>query len=331
MGGKPVFSVPAKSVVNFKSAFSHKQLCDGLTFTAGSACQYSCSFCYVEAMMQKNPHWQAIKDQAPDGKFENVVIRREGAVEAVRKQITHANGKPRFGDPTDRRVIYASPLVDVAANMELVRETVDICREILSLTHWQIRLLSKSSLLPKVAEAIAAEGRCWEDRMIFGVSTGTLNDGLARAFEKGTALVSKRITSLHWLQDNGFRTYGMICPSLPQSDYRKFAEDMSQAIRSERCETVWSESINVRGDSFTRTEQALSDAGFHDEARRLQVVSEDKAEWEMYARDTFLAHAAVYQGEQSPDGSPKLKHLQYVTRDSRQWWMDREDSGAVLL
>src|SRR5947208_2637146 len=52
-------------------------------------------------------------------------------------------------------------------------------------------------------------------RMIFGVSTGTFDDRLAAAFEEGTPLVSKRINSLHVLQDNGFRTYAMVCPSLP--------------------------------------------------------------------------------------------------------------------
>ena len=35
MNGKPVFLVPAKSIINFDSGFRHKLLCDGLTFTAG--------------------------------------------------------------------------------------------------------------------------------------------------------------------------------------------------------------------------------------------------------------------------------------------------------
>ena len=40
MNGKPVLEVDAKSVVNFASNFSHKLLCDGLTFSTGSACAY---------------------------------------------------------------------------------------------------------------------------------------------------------------------------------------------------------------------------------------------------------------------------------------------------
>lgn len=341
MNGKPVHNVPAKSVINFGSAFSHKLLCDGLTFSTGSACAYSCSFCYVEDLMRKNPHWQGIAAKRPDAKFEDVVIRRQGAIEAMRSQLVGRGGVPRFNDPNDRRVIFASPLVDVAANMELVRETVEACKVILSLTNWQIRLLSKSNLLPKVAQLLCQEvvnDVPWpvtekeiRERIIFGVSTGTLDDGLAHAIEIGTPLVSKRIESLHWLQDNGFRTYGMICPSLPQNDYSKFARDMATALRADRCEHVWGEVINARGDSFTRTHDRLIAAGYVEEAAAFNAVSHNPAAWELYARATFEAHAAQYLDHKGADGLPKLRFLQYVTKDSRPYWLNRVSDGAILL
>src|SRR5581483_9220845 len=149
MNGKPVYEVPAKAIINFESGFSHKLLCDGPTFTAGSACVYRCAFCYVPDLMRKSPHMTGIRER-----HEDVVIRRRGAVEAMRRQLIDARGEPRFYDFTDTRVIYASPLVDVAGNMELVRETVELCEVILKLTCWQIRLLSKSNLLPKVAQGL---------------------------------------------------------------------------------------------------------------------------------------------------------------------------------
>lgn len=336
MNGKPVFTVPAKSVINMTSGFVHKLLCDGPTFSTGSACAYSCSFCYVESMMHKNPHWQAIKGQAPEGKFENVVIRRRGAIEAMRSQLT-TKGKPRYDDPDDRRVIYSSPLVDVAANMDLVRETVHACRLILKLTNWQIRLLSKSNLLPKIAQmldggleltdmseaGLTGEARA---RIIYGVSTGTLDDRLAAAFEQGTPKVSKRIESLHWLQDNGFRTFGMICPSLPQRDYQAFAQEMAEAIRAEKCEHVWAEVLNVRGDSMTRTCAALRAAGYKWEASELEKVANDKGHWENYARLTFLGHSVAYEWNPL-----MLRFLQYVNKENKEWWEARKNIGAVLL
>lgn len=315
MNGKPVITVDAKSVINFGSAFGHKLLCDSLTFTTGSACAYSCSFCYVPDLMRKNPHRIDMSLR-----HESIVIRRANAVRIAHDQLSFADGRKRFDDPTDQRVIYASPLVDVAANMDLVRETIEVCRVILERTHWHIRLLSKSNLLPRIAEALADH----RDRLIYGVSTGTLDDRLAQAFESGAPLVSKRLASLHWLQDNGFRTFGMICPSLPQADYERFAKAMHEAIRADRCEHVWGEVINVRGESMVRTLTALREAGYHAPAARLEHVSTDKAAWEEYARATFLSSAPLYRPGQ-------YRFLQYVTASSRRWWEERVPQGAVLL
>lgn len=320
MNGKPVIMVAARSLINFKSNFSHKLLCDGLTFSTGSACAYSCSFCYVPDLMRKNPHGIANPRD-----HDKIVIRRLNPVEVVRRQLTYKDGRPKFLNPEDRRVIYASPLVDVAANLELVRETIAVCREILTLTHWQIRLLSKSTLLPRVAEALVE----YRDRLIFGVSTGTLDDRLASAYEAGTPRVSKRIASLHWLQDRGFRTFGMICPSLPLADaaaYQHFAERCAVELRADRCEHCWAEVLNVRGDSMVKTCRALDQADFSAEAQRLKQVSCDKGAWEEYARLTFEAHARVYARQPG-----KLRFLQYVNQATRGYWEAQRALGAVLL
>ncbi len=326
MNSKPVFTVPAKTVINFKSHFDKKLLCDGMTFTAGTACAYSCSFCYVEAMMKKQQDWLA--KHGVTGDHMEHVVRRENAVEIARKQIL---SKPE-AFRQKKQVIYSSPMVDVAANMELVRETVEICKVILELTNWDIRLLSKSNLLPKVAELLYEWNDCSDtarqyapgQRVIYGVSTGTLDDKLAAAFEDGTPKVSKRIESLHWLQDNGFRTFGMICPSLPQEDYLGFSRDMANAIRVEKCEHVWAEVINVRGDSFKRTHAALVAAGFTHEAEMVRQVSEIPWRWQGYANDTFIGHKAYIPAS-------KLRFLQYVTKDTRAWWESQRQNGAVLL
>lgn len=319
MNGKPVINIPAKGIINFTSGFGKKLLCDGLTFSTGTACAYSCSFCYVPSAMVKLV--KPVLDR--EGKqHDEIVIRREGALSALKSQLLTTKGKRRFG-PEDRRVIYSSPLVDVAANMELVRETIDACRLILELTNWDIRLLSKSNLLPQVAHGLACISGA-KERMIFGVSTGTLDDQLAKAFEAGTPLVSKRIASLHTLQDEGWRTYGMVCPSLPCSDYRAFANDAAKAIRAEKCEHIWAEVINVRGESMTKTVNALRAGGFEWAATELETVSTDKAEWEMYARRTFLAHLNAIGGE-------KLRFLQYVNNNNRAFWQEYKGIGAVLL
>lgn len=315
MNGKPVYTLPSKTIINFDSGFKHKLLCDGPTFSTGTACAYSCSFCYVPAIMRKSPQVTAIPEE-----HEDVVIRRQDPLKIMRDQLVDKHRRPKFKNPLQTKVIYASPLVDVAANMELVRETIDCCKVILELTPWHIRLLSKSNLLPKIAEELSEH----RDRMIYGVSTGTLGDGLASAFEAGTPLVSKRIQSIHWLQDNGFRTFGMICPSLPQEDYKRFSDDIYAVIRAHKMEHVWAEVLNVRGKSMENTVNALRAGGFDKEAHWLSIVSKDKSMWESYARKTFTSHA-----NNSEPG--KLRFLQYVTNETREWWEGNKSLGAVLL
>jgi len=329
MNGKPVLYRDAQTVLNVSNeAFHEKLLCDGPIYNAGDACAYSCAFCYVGSMLrfQAPPVLRAYERQYGEAlKFEGVVIRRRNAPELLRVQLLKSNGQRRYPKDDDTRVIYSSTTVDVAANMVLLRETAEMCNMILEHTGWQVRLLSKSNLLHKlVADGMIPERH--HHRLIFGFSTGTIDDRVAMAFEKGTALVSKRIKSLHWLQDNGFRTYGMICPSLPQEDYDEFSREVCAAIRVEKCEHVWAEPINVRGDSFVRTLSALRGEKLYAEAERLAAVSgpgKSKA-WENYSRETFLAHTRNIPDE-------KLRFLQYIDGASASWWDAQRKHGAILL
>lgn len=118
----------------------------------------------------------------------------------------------------------------------------------------------------------------------------------------------------------------MICPSLPQEDYDRFSRNACAAIRVDRCEHVWAEVINLRGQSLTRTIDALKQAGLYEDADRLHDVSGKGADqrWEEYARKTFVAHAKHVSAS-------KLRFLQYVTASSAEWWASQRSEGAVCL
>lgn len=336
MNGKPViYRSNARTVLNLKnSKFEEKLLREGITLNPGDACAFSCGFCYVEGQMIKvdKPYLDKLNEERrargeADLTFEQVVIRRPNSLELLRSQLFNKRGQPKFTDPNDNRVVYGSTLVDVAANMKLLQETAELCNLILRNTAWQIRLLSKSSLLHRLFKDDLIPVR-HRHRMILGFSSGTLDDEVAKAIEKGTARVSKRIESLHWLQDEGYRTFGMICPSLPQADgrYQRISDEICEVIRVDRCEHVWAEVINLRGRSLVRTLAALHRAELESEATALSAVmgTGNREAWEQYARATFLAHT-----ENVPAG--KLRFLQYVNEDTADWWTGRRGQGAVLL
>jgi hypothetical protein len=79
---------------------------------------------------------------------------------------------------------------------------------------------------------------------------------------------------------------------------------------------------------MTRTCTALREAGFTDSADRLETVSTDREAWENYARQTFEAHARLYEARGE---SPKLRFLQYVGRGTRAFWESQVERGALLL
>jgi DNA repair photolyase len=333
---KPVIMRPnARTVLNLKSRkFAEKLLCDGITLNPGDACVFRCAFCYVALQVIKfvKPFLDALNAERrargeSELSFEDVVIRRPDSIGLLRQQLSRKSGRPKFMNPDDNRVVYGSTLVDVAATMELLRETAALCNLILDNTAWQIRLLSKSSLLARLFKDNLIPER-HRDRMILGFSTGTLDDNVTSAIEVGTARVSKRIEALHWLQDEGYRTFGMICPSLPQvdGDYVRFSREICEAIRVDRCEHVWAEVINLRGKSLVSTLAGLHQAGFQREAEALSAVMGrgNKAKWKQYARETFLAHTRHVPAE-------KLRFLQYVDGSSVDWWAEQRRRGAILL
>lgn len=275
----------------------------------------------ILSVITKKPTAESASSAVPEINFQDFVIRRRHAIELLRKQLLKPDGTPRFNDPEDRRVVFGSTLVDVAANMELVKETAEMVMLIMQHTHWRLRLLSKSPLLARLLDMIPE--KYWP-RIIFGFSTGTLDDAVAKAIEIGTGLVSKRIKALHELQDRGARTFAMICPSLPQKDYVEFSRRMCEALRIEKCEHIWAEALNVRGSALPNTIESLRREGLAEQAQMLADAFKDKDTWEAYARATFEAHASHVP-------AAKLRFLQYPTRNSLGWWANQRNRGAFLL
>jgi DNA repair photolyase len=309
--------------------FHEKLLCDGIVMNLGDKCVKRCTYCYVPSSTTKldssilDPY---NRDHNTALGFQDVVIRRANAIKVLRSQLLNEDGTSRYSDPSDNRVVFTSTLVDPAANMELLHETAEACNLILEHTHWQIRILSKSTLMARLVEKEMIPQQ-YQPRLILGFSIGTLDDRVARAIEPGASPPSMRLAALHRLQNRGIRTFGMICPSLPQEDYDKFSKEICEAIRVDRCEHVWAEVLNVRGESKQKTLTALEGAGLTAEAERFRSVFFDEhaaSNWELYAQQTFEAHTRNIPAE-------KLRFLQYLKEDSIDWWKARRADGAVLI
>lgn len=332
IGNKPEILIDALTVLSDdRRKFQDKLLCDGLTFNLGDTCPFSCTFCYVPDAVRKN-HGQTLTEFNAgcglDLRLDEVVIRRRACLDTLKRQLLKSDGSPFYSDPSDKRVIYSSTLTDVAGTKEMLTENAAALLLILQHTNWQVRLLSKSPLLADLVIKKMIPDQ-YLPRLILGFSTGTLDNRVAAAIERHTGSVTRRIQALHQLQDLGIRTFAMICPSLPygtQEEYNKFSADICRELRIDRCETVFAEVINSRGQSLTTTANALRNAGFEVEAGRIEQISGPASGelHEEYARRTFEAHCQNVPAD-------KLRFLQYVTARTADYWKEWRAAGAVLL
>jgi len=319
-GGKYCFTIPSATILNMGSGFIHKDLCTAGTITAGSACAFSCAYCSVGASMFRNPDTAILRLLGIDHR--DAVIRRLDPAKTLREQLTFRDGSRRFKDPDDRRVVFLSPIVDPLPTIELLNESLELILLIMELTNWDVRVLTKSMFVRKLAKCIPKKYR---NRIIYGLSLGILDDGIGKAVEKMTSLPSARIKAYRELQQQGLRTYSMHCPVLPQKDYKAYAERLAASANWEADELVWVEALNSRGPSNERTIEALREGGFSTEADLMASATSSHDAWEFeYNRPLFLALADV-----CPPG--KLRYLVYAADADRDYWIKQGDRGAVLL
>jgi DNA repair photolyase len=155
--------------------------------------------------------------------------------------------KPKDGSWGAGKVLQFSQLTDAfspwAVKDGLTRRTLD---KVLTRTSFRIRVLTKFDYVAR---------REWidlflahPDRFVVGLSIGTLDDAWACRVEIGTSSPSARVRAHRRLQDAGVPTFGMLCPIFPDALGGDGVERLVEAIRPERCETVWSEPFNDRAN-----------------------------------------------------------------------------------
>ena len=165
--------------------------------------------------------------------------------------------------------------------------------------------------------------------MIYGLSTGTFDDSVAHAVEHAAPPPSKRLEALRRLQAQGHRTFAMLCPILPQ-DPVAYIKQARERIEFDKCEHVWAEVLNSRGDAIQDTLDALNEAGHTQAASDLRLVfGEGSADrWDADARNTFLALASALPRNAT---EPKLRFLQYIDKTTKAWWAEHINEGVLLL
>jgi DNA repair photolyase len=303
MANKKEFQYNGKTGIGNTPEFKRKLLAS-YSVNLGNVCKFGCSYCYVPSCTRKQKNVLNILAQG----YSIDDISSYRSHDNVIKSVSGDLKKRRFKN--NNSTVIFSTTCECCATEEDTKTTIKAIRLIMEQSKMQVRVLSKSTLITRVANTLFD----YKDRIMYGLSTGTASLAISRAIEERASSITDRVKVLHWLQDKGFRTYGMICPVLP-SEVNSVKQLLDQ-VRPELCEGVWAEAVNPRGKSLVNTFNELMAAGLEVEAKELQPVIGNKKTWSKYATNLFHE----FQKEMNDRGLlDKLHFLQYLKSLSKEY------------
>ncbi len=214
-----------------------------------------------------------------------------------------AHKRPGYGEGL---TLVFSMLTDGFSPLVVKDGTTEaVLRLILANTAFRIRILTKNSVVGSSRWIrLFAD---FPDRFVVGLSTGTDDDGWARAVELGTPSPSSRLRALRRVQDAGIPTYGMLCPVFPDVLEGDRLDRLVDRIRPDLVEHVWSEPFNDRVNwRAVRDGYDPASPGY---AWLTDVYEHgNKAAWSSYATQLYTRLRAKAERE---GWLPKLKYLLY--------------------
>lgn len=193
---------------------------------------------------------------------------------------------------------FTGPAFKTGATRRVLKRLVDE-------TSFRLRILTKNSVVGLSSDWLDFFAN-HADRFVVGLSCGSLDDEWAARVEVNCPPPSARLKALRALQDAQIPTYGMLCPIFPDALGRLDA--LVDAIRPERCETVWAEPYNDRNN--WQAVQAGYSAGTEPWHwfRDCFGPQRDKGAWSDYATQLLLR----LRDRARRDGwMSKLKYLLY--------------------
>lgn len=207
------------------------------------------------------------------------------ADEFMRRLDAQLHGKARGW--LDGKTVMLSQLTDAFIGPVLTSGLTRLaCDAVLAKTTARIRVLTKSDAVGRAA---------WIDyfkahpgRFVVGLSIGTLDDAWAARVEPGTSKPSARVRALQRLQDAGVPTFGMLCPVFPDVLDGDHLDRLLDAIRPERCETIWDEPFNDR-DNWRAVRDGYAPDSYGWQWLTAVYESGERYRWSTYATMLYQA------------------------------------------
>lgn len=297
-----------KSLIKASPGFAKKKLSDSKIDLMG-LCSFGCRYCssnnghYLRinrarfaAFTEEQLGERVVPDEDPSLSFVYTDVMKQLESELRGRKRSWGAGK----------VLVLSMLTDAFSPVLL---TSGVTRAVLELlldrTSFRLRILTKNAIVgsPAWIEFFAKH----RDRLIVGLSTGTLDDRWSQEIEVGTSLPSARLRALRALQDAEIPTYGMLCPIFPGVMEDGQLDELIDAVNPEACEHVWAEPYNNR-QNWRRVQSAYAEGSPGWEWLERMYGQRVPGSWSQYATTLYQRLRARSDAE---GWTSKLRYMLY--------------------
>jgi len=178
---KKHFYYSGKTGIARTKGFEHELLAE-YSVNIGNICEFNCSFCYVPSITMKQKTVKSILDKGYKiGEFSSYRYR-DNVLHTV------ANDLKKIS-PDDHGTVIFCTTCDPCATPEHAETSIEAIKLIMDRSNLQVRVLSKSVLIKKIASALSL----YKSRIMYGLSTGTANERISNAIEENASSIKNRV------------------------------------------------------------------------------------------------------------------------------------------
>jgi DNA repair photolyase len=321
-----VFNVEMKSGIRRTPEFEKKGLA-GFAVNVGLRCGHGCEYCSTGALLRTHSWFQhsSIKKQGITSFTRGIAVVDPAIADRVAEDARRIGSR----DHSKRGLVEVCTTTDAwspeARKHNLGRK---ILKAILEQPGWTVRVLTKSADVADDFDLICG----YRERVLVGISLTATPDqsDVCSAIEPHASLIPERMDAIRQANRQGLRTYGMLCPLLPEiGNSAAQIEKMVKFVVGCGAEELFVEPVNPRGPGLMNTQEALEAGGYGKEAAAVQEIR-NTAKWSRYTRQLI---ADVQRAVRKHFDIRKLRVLLYpsnLTPEDKKA-IQRDDKGVVWL
>ena len=290
--GEP-FSFWKEPAVIAPNHFKYKSL-SNWAFNISVGCVHACRFCYV-------PSASAIKQSKllkengvndPDEQWGDYSLLRPWDEKEFLASLNKAENTPLSDlKPDGNRAVMFCSTTDPyqtfkgstpektnllnKSSRALVRNALVAIRDHSTLN---VRILTRSPLAKRDFDLFQSFG----NRLVFGMSLPTLNDGLSKIYEPHAPGPARRLETLHAAKAAGLHVYVAVAPTYPECDEADLRATLTE-IKALKPITIFHEPINIRAENVARIAAHAKELG----VKVNTAVFETREAWREYAIDSL--------------------------------------------